>query len=81
MKENKLVTLSVEELINKEKKLKQGLGVLIGAIAVLFVACIILTVMKGFQVFTVLPVAFLPIVIASFTNLKEVQQEIKSRSI
>lgn len=81
MKENKLVTLSMEELINKEKKLKQGLRVLVGAIAVLFVACLILTVMKGFQVFTVLPVAFLPIVIASFTNLKEIQQEIKSRSI
>ena len=81
MKENKLIALSVEELIKKEKKLKQALGILVGAIAVLLVACIIITIMKGFEVFTIMPIVFLPIIIASFSNLKEIQHEIKSRTV
>lgn len=81
MKENKLIDLSVDELISKEKKLKLALGVLVGTIGVLLIACIIITVMKGFQVFTIMPIAFLPIILASFSNLKEIQNEIKSRSV
>ncbi len=81
MKENKLIDMSFDELISKEKKLKMALVVLVGAIGVLLIACIIITLMKGFEVFTIMPIVFLPIILASFSNLKEIQNEIKSRSV
>lgn len=81
MKENKLLALSIDELISKEKKMKLALSILVGAIGVLLLACVILTITKGFEVFTIMPIIFLPIIIASFNNLKEIQQEIKSRSV
>ena len=81
MEKDNFMELSLVELQSKEKKLKLALGVLVGAIGVLLIACVILAFMKGFEVFTIMPIIFLPIILASVNNLKSIQKEIRSRSV
>lgn len=81
MKQKELIEMNLDELKSKEKKLKLALGILAGAIIVLLIACIIITITKGFEVFTIMPIIFLPIIITSFSGLKKIQEEIKSRNV
>ena len=79
MKENKYAQMSLEELKAKEKTLKSATSVFIGMLMVMVFAVVFLGIRQGFSVFSVLPVAFLPLLIANISGLKKVQEEIKSR--
>ena len=81
MKEKELKEMSLDELKKKEKTLKFSLGILVGSIIGLLIVCVIITIKKGFQAFTIMPIAFLPIIISSFSGLKKLQAEINSRSV
>ena len=76
-----LSEMSLEELKNQEKKLKGAVGAFIGLILIMAVACVFLTFQQGFTVFTVLPIAFLPLVIVFANNLKKIKTEITSRNL
>ena len=80
MKQVPLSELNQEELLKKEKTLKAASTVLGGMLVVLAAASGYLTYLQGFSVFSVLPVAFLPIFIFNVTNLKKIQAEIASRN-
>lgn len=76
-----LSEISLDELKSQEKKLKGVAGAFIGLILIMAVACVILTFQQGFTVFTVLPIAFLPLFIVFANNLKEIKTEIVSRNL
>jgi hypothetical protein len=81
MSQKPLSELSNEELIKNEKKLKTVTGMLTGAIFVLFVINIVMAFTKGFSATSVVPIAFLPILIINFKTLKETKAEIKARNL
>ncbi len=79
MKENKYAQMSLDELKAKEKTLKSATSAFIGILIVLVFAVVFLGIRQGFSVFSVLPVAFLPLLLANISGLKKLQEEIKSR--
>lgn len=81
MKENKYAQMSLEELKAKEKTLKSAISVFVGILMVLVFAVVFLGVRQGFSVFSILPVAFLPLILANINILKKLQEEIKSRNL
>ena len=74
-----LSEMSLDELKSQEKGQTIILSVFIGLILIMAIAGGYLTYIKGFNVFTVLPVAFLPLVLVFFNNLKKTKAEISSR--
>ena len=80
MKQDEFSTLTVEEL-NKKLATIQKLTIMLGVILVLMaISGVFITMKRGFNVFTVLPVSFLPILIANVTNAKKIKAEIASRN-
>lgn len=80
MKNEDFSKLSLEELKKKEKSTRFSAGLLGGIIFVQFLIGIFLTVTNGFSVFTVMPIAFLPILVISFSSLKKIKAEIATRN-
>lgn len=76
-----LSTLTTEELEKKAKSTKFVTGLLVGSIIVQFTAGVYLTVINGFNLFLIIPVAFLPLISLNFTNLKKIKEEIEKRKI
>lgn len=80
MKENtEFEKLDLEGLKKKEKALNVSLKVLIVMLILLVLAGIYLAFKQGFSVFTILPVAFLPILMTNIKNLKKIREMIKER--
>lgn len=75
-----LTTLTLEELEKRAKTTKTATGMLFGIIIVQFVIGIYLTFKQGFNVFTVIPMAFLPMVFVNYASLKKIKAEIASRN-
>jgi len=74
-----LDTLSVEELKKKEKVVKTSTGVLLGSVILMIGAGLYLTTKQGFNAFTILPIAFLPMLMMSFKQLKAIKAELAKR--
>jgi hypothetical protein len=71
--------LSLAELQAKEKALKLAIVIFAGMLIVMLLISAFLTIKQGFGVFTVLPIAFLPLLMANMANLKKLKTEIESR--
>ena len=80
MEQKQLTNMSMDELKSKEKALQRAVSILAGTLVVMFIASTFLTISKGVNVFTMLPVVFLPILIASYSGLKKIKNEIISRN-
>jgi cobalamin biosynthesis protein CobD/CbiB len=74
-----LSALSTEELTKKAKTTKMVAGLLTGALLIQFAAGLYLTIKQGFSIFIVLPIAFLPILIINYQNIKKLNEEIARR--
>ncbi len=81
MEQKQLTDMSIDELKSKEKTLQRSVSILAGVLIVMFITGIFLTIKKGVNVFTMLPVVFLPILIASYSGLKKIKNEIISRNV
>ncbi|MGV3696745.1 hypothetical protein [Flavobacterium sp.] len=79
-KDENLTSLSVEELKKKLKTTKTVTGLLAGLLFAQFAIGIYLTTQQGFNVFMIVPVAFLPILIVNFTGIKKLNEEIARRN-
>ncbi|MCP9745513.1 hypothetical protein [Lacihabitans sp. CS3-21] len=80
MKENtEFAKLDLEGLKKKEKALNISLKVLIGMMIMMVLAGIYLFTKQGFSVFTILPVAFLPILMTNIKNVKKIREMITER--
>ncbi|MFN3754882.1 redox-active disulfide protein 2 [Flavobacterium sp.] len=79
-KEPELSTLTVEELEKRAKTTKIASGFLLGVLLVQFAVGVYLTFQQRFNVFVIIPVAFLPLIILNFNNLKKIKEEIAKRN-
>jgi hypothetical protein len=75
----KLEELSIEQLKSKAKILKITIALFGGVIVLLLLVGMILTIQKGFTIFSALPIAFLPLLSILFGSFKKVQIEIDNR--
>lgn len=75
-----LTTMSTEALEKRAKVTKTASVMLAVIIALQFVIGIYLTVVNGFNVFIVIPAAFLPLLMVNFSNLKKIKEEISRRA-
>jgi hypothetical protein len=79
-KQPELSALTVEELNKRAKTTKFATGLLLGVIIMQFVIGGYLTLKQGFNVFIVIPLAFLPMVFVNYANLKKINEEIAKRN-
>lgn len=79
-KERELSSLNLEELNKRAKTTKTATGLLLGIIIIQFAAGIFLTAKQGFNMFIVIPFAFLPMVFVNYANLKKINEEIAKRN-
>jgi Ca2+/Na+ antiporter len=80
MKEQDLSKLTTDELKAKEKTIRVSFYFMLGAVFILLSSSIYLTIVKGFNVFTVLPIAFLPLVKLFSKQLKQIKGELEKRN-
>lgn len=82
MENKKLTELPDEELLKRKKMTKFVTGIFLGILAVLVVFNTI-NIINGDQHWGVLavPLALLPIVIANYNSIKEINKELKSRGL
>ncbi len=76
-----LSEMSIVDLRSQEKQQTTVRGAFIGLILIMAVAAGVLTYLRGFNLFTVLPIAFLPLAIIFYNNLKKTRAEISSRKL
>ena len=81
VKQKPLAELDLAELQTKEKTLKTAVTVMGIFLAIMILVCAYLTFLQGFSVFTVLPVAFLPLFMVNIANLKKIRAKIASRAM
>ena len=74
-----LSAMSLDELNKRAKTTKVANAMLAIIIGLQFGIGIFLTVRKGFNVFTVIPMAFLPMLIVNYNQLKKIKDEIAKR--
>jgi len=81
MADKKPEEMSLDELKTKEKSLKLAMGLFAGVLILLAAVGIYMAFSKkGSVVFTVLPVAFLPLLLGLSAQLKKIKTEIASRN-
>ena len=81
MKTRKPADLNDFELIRDEKKYKFLTITMFIAIAILIVSGIFFSSQKGFSATSVMPIAFLPILIVNITTWNALKKEIKLRNL
>jgi len=81
MKTRKPADLNDFELIRDEKKYKFLTIAMFIAIAILIVSGIFFSSQKGFSATSVMPIAFLPILIVNITTWNALKKEIKLRNL
>lgn len=79
MKQEELSAMSLDDLKKKAKTLKFTAGLLLGMVLTMAVIGIYLYLERGFSATTVLPIAFMPMVIIFLSMHKAVQTEIAKR--
>ena len=82
MKKQNLFELTLEQLTQKEKTLKQGLGIYIGILSVIAIALLLLFILKSFTIIPSLVAVFaalLAILSVHQKNMKDIKAEIETR--
>jgi hypothetical protein len=78
-KQPDLSELSIEEL-QKRAKMTKTATIMFGVILLLqFAIGVYLTLKNGFNIFIILPAAFLPLMIVNLNSLKNINEEIAKR--
>jgi cytochrome b561 len=79
MKKEEMEKLNLDELIKKEKEAKTGAYVMSFCVIAMFLAGLVTMSLEGWAGFSFLPFAFLPIMIISIQNWKNIKKEIEIR--
>lgn len=79
MKKQDLSKLSVEELKSKVKTLKNSTILMLSAMAIMLFSGIFFMIKMKSPVFTILPVAFLPLIIVFSKQIKSIKEELEKR--
>jgi len=78
---SKLSELSIEELTKEEKKRSAAHITFCIIMGILIAACIYVTIKKGFNGITPLPLAFFPLYLIIRNSWQNVRKEIRSRKV
>ena len=81
MKESKFAELSNEALLKNEKRFNGLMIAQIVALALLIFAAVVITLKKGFGLFTIFPLIFVSFVFISLISLREIRKEIQLRQL
>ena len=83
MKKN-LSELTIDELKSREKSLKTAVGLLIGLMIGIVGSLIAILILKGSRSIviplSVIPLTFIPVLVSSKKNLKDIESEIALRN-
>lgn len=79
MTQEELKKLSTEELKKKAKLMKLAVGFIAASMIIMATSGIILSIRKGFSAQSVTAIAFFPLVIIFSSQLKKINEELKSR--
>jgi len=76
-----LTELSNKALQKSFKQARMYLKIFFSIFILLLVVCLYITVTSGFGVFTILPLSFIPLVIANIFSYGKVKEEMKNRNL
>jgi hypothetical protein len=71
--------MSTEELNRNLKLMRVAIAVISASIGVMIVSAVVSYQQKGFSVFTVFPLLFLPILTMNIANMRKIKTELRSR--
>ena len=79
MAQKQLSEMTTEELNKNLKLMRVAIAVISASIGVMIVSAILNYSKKGFTVFTVLPLMFVPILTMNIANMKKIKAELIAR--
>jgi len=79
MQEKDLSKLTTDQLKTKEKTLKSYSILILVAMGIMLISGIFLNIKMGSPIFTILPIAFLPIIITLSKQIKSIKEELSKR--
>lgn len=71
--------MTTEELNRNLKLMRVAIAVISASIGVMIVSAVVSYQQKGFSVFTVLPLMFVPILTMNIANMRKIKAELDSR--
>lgn len=71
--------MTTEELNRNLKLMRVAIAVISASIGVMIVSAVVSYQQKGFSVFTVLPLMFVPILTMNIANMRKIKTELQSR--
>lgn len=74
-----LSKLTTDQLKTKEKTLKSYTFLILAAMGIMLISGIFLNIKMGSPIFTILPIAFLPIVTTLSKKTKSIKEELQKR--
>jgi hypothetical protein len=79
MAQKQISEMSTEELNRNLKLMRVAIAVISASIGVMIVSAVVSYQQKGFSVFTVFPLLFLPILTMNIANMRKIKTELRSR--
>jgi hypothetical protein len=79
MANKQLSEMPEEELLKRQKEMTVGVILLSITVTIMLTSSIVVFMKKGFTATTILPFAFLPLLITNFLSLKKIKAELASR--
>ncbi len=79
MAQKQISEMTTEELNKNLKLMRVAVAVISASIGVMIISAIVSYNKKGFSVFTVLPLMFLPILTMNIANMRKIKTELDSR--
>ncbi|NCU06057.1 MAG: redox-active disulfide protein 2 [Chitinophagaceae bacterium] len=79
MAQKQISEMTTEELNKNLKLMRIAIAVISASIGVMIVSAIVSYSKKGFSVFTILPLMFIPILTMNIANMKKIKTELQSR--
>ncbi len=79
MAQKQISEMTTEELNKNLKLMRVAIAVISASIGVMIVSSVVSYSKKGFSVFTILPLMFVPILTMNIANMKKIKAELESR--
>ncbi len=79
MAQKQISEMTTEELNRNLKLMRVAIAVISASIGVMIVSAVVSYQQKGFSVFTVLPLMFVPILTMNIANMRKIKTELDSR--
>lgn len=79
MAQKQISEMTTEELNKNLKLMRVAVAVISASIGVMIISAIVSYNKKGFSVFTILPLMFVPILTMNIANMKKIKAELESR--